>query len=355
MNIGITKENGELDAEKLVERVKSLNLQLGALQNDAEVVDLMPTQTESGVWIFKRNILNPEKIELLGKNAYLQSLVLAELYEIQMQAMQLSMGSFDALKTVNKELTNAIEKGFAESGEQNQQLFKKTQEQILRIAKFAKNNADNFEELKNELRNEFEESLSQFVKLDDVGKQIENSLQNYVNNKELIKIQNDIQNNINNEITNVKNQLSEFVGVEDVKKQIKDEVKKYTTKEDFDDFQNCIEQNLQKKLDKTENDKTVKHINKQISDFKVKLKEYLLINQVEEKINYQISEERKNISELIEEKQGITESLVKDLDDRIKKIEIWINSKQKINGQIICGIVLGVIGTILSLLSIFLL
>lgn len=284
MNSEITKSNGKLDANKLFNKVQSLNSQLGELQKKAEDANIMPTKNVSGSWIFKTEHINSDKIELLGKNAYAQALVLSELYEIQMQAMQLSVGSFDALKTVNKELTKAMKIGFSESGAQNQQLFSKTQEQIKRIAVFAKNYADNLDKLKSELSKDFKNDLSKYVEADDVEKQIKKAIKNYVKKEEI---------------------------------------------------ENLLEQNIQGKIGKSES-RTEEYIDNQISDLKEKLKDYSKITQVEENINH-------------------IEELVKKLEERIKVLEGNTNPKQKINGQTIGGLVLGLIGTILALLSIFVL
>lgn len=288
----------------------------------------------------------------MGKNAYAQALALAELYEIQMQAMQLSVGSFDALKTVNKELTKAMNIGFSESGAHNQQLFLKTQEQIKRVAVFAKNYADNLEELKKELSKDFKKDLSQYVEVDDLERQIQSSLSNYVNNNDFEYFKKEVDDNTKKEIDKLEKKLVGFVEADDVEKQIKNTLKNYVKKDYIDDLIKSVEQNLQIKINKAE-ERTGNILDNQITNLTEKLKDFARENQVEEKINEKILTERDNIIERIEEESGHVEKIVKNFEERMKIFEDNMNSKQKNNWQTIVGSVLGAVGTILALISIF--
>lgn len=306
MTSEITNSNGELDVKKLFEQVQSLNSQLDQLQKEAEGANIMPTKNVSGGWIFKTEHINPDKIELLGKNAYAQALVLSELYEIQMQAMQLSVGSFDALKTVNKELTQAINIGFSESGAQNQQLFSKTQEQIRRIAVFAKNYADNLNELKQELSKEIEESLSKYVEADDVEKQIKNAIRNYAKKSEIEESINSLKKKCDDNIDEAENKIKNYIG-----DQISD---------------------LENKLNQTEEN---------VKNFEMQIK---IIDNLQEFIEKKIKESEER-----------TENKFNQIEELVRNLEINANFKQKISTQTIIGLVLGSVGTILALLSIFVL
>lgn len=306
MNAEITNSNGELDAKQLFNKVQSLNLQLGELQKEAEDANIMPTKNVSGAWIFKTEHINPDKIELLGKNAYAQALVLSELYEIQMQAMQLSVGSFDALKTVNKELTKAMNIGFSESGAHNQQLFLKTQEQIKRIAVFAKNYADNLNELKQELSKEIEESLSKYVEADDVEKQIKNAIRNYAKKSEIEESINSLKKKCDDNIDEAENKIKNYIG-----DQISD---------------------LENKLNQTEEN---------VKNFEMQIK---IIDNLQEFIEKKIKESEER-----------TENKFNQIEELVRNLEINANFKQKISTQTIIGLVLGSVGTILALLSIFVL
>lgn len=143
-------------------------------------------------------------------------------------------------------------------------------------------------------------------------------------------------------------ELSKYVKIDNFEGQIKNALKDYVKKDDIDNSLKSVEQNLQIRLDKTGHNLDI-----QITNLTEKLKDFATENHVEEKINEKILTERDNITEQIEEKSNHVENIVKNFEERMKTFEANINSKQKTNWQTIIGSVLGAVGTILALISIF--
>ena len=145
--------------------------------------------------------------------------------------------------------------------------------------------------IKEEIK-KIEEGLSKYVEEDAVENQIKKSLKNYVNNKDFESYQKDVESNTQNEIKKIEEKISNFVDAD----QIANVIKNYVEKDEIDGLQ----KNLQEKID------------------------------------------------MLEEKLKHTEELVKNIENRIK-----VPSNQKILE--IIGLILGSVGTILALLSIFVL
>ena len=162
----------------------------------------------------------------------------------------------------------------------------------------------------------------------------------------------EVDDNTKKEIDKLEKKLVGFVEADDVEKQIKNTLKNYVKKDYIDDLIKSVEQNLQIKINKAE-ERTGNILDNQITNLTEKLKDFARENQVEEKINEKILTERDNIIERIEEESGHVEKIVKNFEERMKIFEDNMNSKQKNNWQTIVGSVLGAVGTILALISIF--
>lgn len=238
----ITKSNGELDASKFASKMNILVQQLDELEIEANNANLMPTKNSSGKWIFKTENINADKIEKIGKNALMQSLLTKELMDTQIQAMQIALGSYEAMETVNKELTSVIDTGFKDSAETNAFLFEKTKEQIKRVAAFSKRHADGLKEIEDKINNKFTKYVLQqdFETL----------------NETVLGLNDAIDHNKQNIL-----QLENYI--EETKKQIYEGLAEYVRKQDFEKINDVcasLEQirrqneNLEKKINDNKED-----------------------------------------------------------------------------------------------------
>lgn len=196
-------------------------------------------------------------------------------------------------KIAKKVITEAHR--YAENAILAEKKEKELNDRLLYIESTIKTEVENSKQVIDLLKEEIkkiEEGLSKYVEEDAVENQIKKSLKNYVNNKDFESYQKDVEANTQNEIKKIEEKISNFVDAD----QITNVIKNYVEKDEIDGLQ----KNLQEKID------------------------------------------------MLEEKLKHTEELVKNIENRIK-----VPSNQKILE--IIGLILGSVGTILALLSIFVL
>lgn len=340
MNNEITNYKGELDANKLFNKMQSLNSALCDLEKEAEKADILPSVNTKGALFWKREEFNSEKVEKLGQNAYAQAVIMSQLYDVQMQAMQLSVGSFDAIKTVNKELTKAMKIGFSEAGANNQALFGKTQEQIKRIAIFAKNYADNFEELKKELNKNFEKYLTKYD--DGVERKIKNSLKDYATKNEIEDIKKTLDEKLTTKLErfeeNFDSQISE----------IKDNYIKNKTFDKYKEDINDLKNNIRRSISKDEVKGTVEEKSQELEN-SLRSQCESIDNKLTNLITQQKTENEKDNEKLL----SYIDEKLKEINSRLDTLGEQHIGKPKLTLVSILGLVMGAIGTILGLLLIF--
>lgn len=345
MSNEITNDNGELDAGKLFNKLSVLNCDLEEATKKA--LDILNMSTTTGRGLLRK--VDPDKVSALSESVYEQSVCMKELYDIQLQAMQLSVGSYDALKLVNKELEKAMERGFASSGSQNIDLFNKTQDQIKRVATFAKNYADNLDELKKEIKDEEKKILYDYAKKESVEE-----LKDEVDKIGRIS---DKVDGIENDINKISDTLDDMVKKGDLSKyakatDIKNELKEYAAKNDLKKIQSSLkeyikEEDVEKKIDEA--------INKLEDDLKNTKEELKELSENNSDPLKQLDDKMKVFSEKSEKEIKRINEL---FDNKSNKIENEINSiieknlKPKINPLPIISIIIGSIALILALVSI---
>lgn len=188
---------GELDVNRFYKKLSSLQNSLNELKKEAEQTDLLETVTTEGVFLWKKEKLNPEKLEKVSSIQVRQLELNSQFFEIQLQAMMLSIGSIEVAKNVHEKLSGLIDRNAKDSV--------KTKELIGRVATFSKRYADMVEDIKKHLEeytntkiSETKESVSALHKdelkalMSDyadnaVCNSIEKKLEHYVHEDELKK------------------------------------------------------------------------------------------------------------------------------------------------------------------------
>lgn len=188
---------GELDVNRFHEELSSLQSSLNKLKKEAEQTDLLETVTTEGVFLWKKEKLNPEKLEKVSSIQVRQLELNSQFFEIQLQAMMLSIGSVGVAKKVHEKLSGLIDRNAKDSVE--------TKELIRRVATFSKRYADMVEDIKKHLEeytntkiSETKESVSALHKDDlkalmsdyadnAVCNSIEKKLEHYVHEDDLKK------------------------------------------------------------------------------------------------------------------------------------------------------------------------
>ena len=345
MSNEITNHNGELDAGKLFNKLSGLNRKLEEATNKALATFNMSTTKGIG----PIRVVDPNKVSALSESVYEQSVYMEELYDIQLQAMQLSVGSYDALKSVNKELAKAMERGFSSSGSQNIDLFNKTQDQIKRVATFAKNYADNLDKLKKEIKDEEKKILYDYAKKESVEE-----LKDEVDKIGRIS---DKVDGIENDINKISDTLDDMVKKSDLSKyakatDIKKELKEYAAKEDLKKIQLSLKEYIKKEDVEEKIDEAINKLEDDLKKTKEELKELSESNsdplkQLDNKMKVfseKSEKEIKRINELFDNKSN---KIKNEINSIIEK-----NLKPKINPLPIISIIIGSIALILALVSI---
>ena len=188
---------GELDVNRFYKKLSSLQNSLNELKKEAEQTDLLETVTTEGVFLWKKEKLNPEKLEKVSSIQVRQLELNSQFFEIQLQAMMLSIGSVGVAKKVHEKLSGLIDRNAKDSVE--------TKELIRRVATFSKRYADMVEDIKKHLEeytntkiSETKESVSALHKDDlkalmsdyadnAVCNSIEKKLEHYVHEDDLKK------------------------------------------------------------------------------------------------------------------------------------------------------------------------
>lgn len=245
---------GELDVNRFYEKLSSLQNSLDELKKEAEQTDLLETVTTEGVFLWKKEKLNPEKLEKVSSIQVRQSELNSQFFEIQLQAMMLSIGSIEVAKNVHEKLSGLIDRNAKDSV--------KTKELIERVATFSKRYADMVEDIKKHLEeytntkiSETKESVSalhkDFVHKDDLKALMSNYADNAVCNS-------------------IEKKLEHYVHEDDLKKQLENTsdtldyyIKEITEKVDslkklFSDKTDTIEKSLGENKKKLESDITEK-------------------------------------------------------------------------------------------------
>ena len=296
---------GELDVNRFYKKLSSLQNSLNELEKEAEQTDLLETVTTEGVFLWKKEKLNPEKLEKVSSIQVRQSELNSQFFEIQLQAMMLSIGSIEVAKKVHENLSELIDRNAKDSV--------KTKELIGRVATFSKRYADMVEDIKKHLEeytntkiSETKESVSALHK-DFVHKDnLKALMSNYADNAVCNSIEKKLEHYVHED--DLKNQL------ENTSVSLRCDIKDITEKVD------SLKKSFPDKIDAIE---------KSLEENKKKLEHYVheddLKNQLENtsvSLRYDIKDITEKVDSLKESFSDKTDTIEKSLEENKNILEI---------------------------------
>lgn len=245
---------GELDVNRFYKKLSSLQNSLNELKKEAEQTDLLETVTTEGVFLWKKEKLNPEKLEKVSSIQVRQSELNSQFFEILLQAMMLSIGSIEVAKNVHEKLSGLIDRNAKDSV--------KTKELIGRVATFSKRYADMVEDIKKHL----EEYTN--TKISETKESVSALHKDFVHKDGLKALMSDYADNA--VCNSIEKKLEHYVHEDDLKKQLKNtsvslryDINEITEKVDslkklFSDKTDTIKKSLEENKKKLESDITEK-------------------------------------------------------------------------------------------------